>query len=30
MTTVNDFATRLLHVGVETDHHMGAVSVPIY
>lgn len=25
-----DFATKLLHVGVETDKHTGAVSVPIY
>lgn len=25
-----DFATRLLHTGVETDKHTGAVSVPIY
>lgn len=30
MTKVNNFATRLLHVGVETDPHTGAVSVPIY
>ena len=25
-----DFATRLLHTGVETDKYTGAVSVPIY
>jgi len=25
-----DFATKLLHVGVETDQYTGAVSTPIY
>lgn len=30
MSKVQDFATRLLHVGVETDKYTGAVSVPIY
>lgn len=30
MGKVQDFATRLLHTGVETDKYTGAVSVPIY
>lgn len=30
MTKPTDFATRLLHAGVETDQYTGAVSVPIY
>lgn len=27
---MKDFATRLLHIGVETDKHTGALSTPIY
>lgn len=30
MSKVQDFATKLLHTGVETDKYTGAVSVPIY
>ena len=30
MSKVQKFATKLLHVGVETDKYTGAVSVPIY